>query len=91
MQLYEEVKKGENGHTNAQTLLKLYNSPTRTLTVSGIDGNSKVRAGSMVLVKIDLGNNLSLSNYMLVENCTHTFSDNEHKMDLSLRGGKLNG
>ena len=91
LQLYEEVKKGENGKTKAQTLLKLYNAPTRTLTVSGIDGNCKVRAGSMVLVKIDLGNNLSLSNYMLVENCTHTFNDNEHKMDLALRGGKLNG
>jgi hypothetical protein len=91
LQYYDEVKKGENGKIKAQTLLKLYNSPTRSLSVSDVEGNIKVRAGSRILVKLDLGNNIKLCNYMLVESCTHTFTDNDHRMDLDLVGGKLNG
>lgn len=91
LQLYEEVKKGENGKIKAQTLLNLYNNPTRTFSIGDIEGNAKVRAGSLVAVKMNLGNGINLSNNFLVESCTHKFSNNDHRMDLSLRGGKLDG
>lgn len=70
----------------ANALLKLYNTETRTLSVKNVLGNPFVRAGSLVPVILGVGD-MNLSNYMLVESVKHSFKDNEHLMDLNLRGG----
>ena len=44
-----------------------------------------MRAGSLIGVAIDLGD-VKVKNMMLVEKCTHKISENEHFMDLSVRG-----
>jgi hypothetical protein len=44
----------------------------------------------MVVVKLLLGD-INVKNYMLVEKCVHTFNENEHWMDLTLRGGDFHG
>lgn len=88
LQYYEKLSEGENGKTKADALLKLYNAPTRTLSVENVTGDVRVRAGSLVLTKLD---DLKISNYMLVEQATHTFENSLHTMSLTLAGGALDG
>lgn len=88
LQYQDELSEDENGVTKADALLELYNKKTRNLTISKALGDTRVRAGSMVYVSLDLGD-MSVNNLMLVEKCTHNFSGNEHFMDLNLRGGEF--
>ncbi len=90
LQYYDTLSKGENGKVKADALLKLYNSRTRNLKITNAIGDTRVRAGSMVVVKLALGD-LELKNFMLVERVTHTFRLEEHVMNLTLRGGEFVG
>ena len=83
LQYYDTLSK-------ADALLKLYNQTTRKLNISGVFGDCRVRAGSMIGVIMDLGD-VKLKNYMMVETCKHIFKLNEHVMDLRLRGGEFIG
>ena len=82
----DEINSPDIGKLIAQALLKLYSHEKRTLTISGVIGNSKVRGGSLVPVILDLGD-LKIANYMLVEKVTHTFKNREYTMDLVVSGG----
>ena len=42
----------------------------------------------MIVAMLDLGD-MQLSNLMLVEKCKHTFQENVHFMDLTLRGSGI--
>ena len=88
LQYYESIEKGEDGKTKADALLKLYNVKTRKLSIKNALGDVRVRAGSMVVVILDLGD-VKVENLMLVESCKHTFNESEHLMDLKLRGGEF--
>ncbi len=79
---------GENGQAKADALLSLYNKKTRNLKVTNALGDNRVRAGSMIVVNLDLGD-VKLKNFMLVEKCTHIYKEGEHWMDLTLRGGEF--
>lgn len=86
LQYFDTLKEGENGKAKADALLQLYNTKTRTLSISNAFGDVRVRAGSMIVVQLDLGD-VKLKNLMLVEKCKHVFKESEHFMDLTLRGG----
>lgn len=88
LQFFEKLQKGENGKAKADALLELYNAKTRSLTISNAIGDTRVRAGCMVVVQLDLGD-MKVQNLMLVEKCKHTFKNDEHFMDLTLRGGEF--
>lgn len=88
LQYFDTLQKGENGQTKADALLALYNKKTRNLKITNAIGDTRVRAGSMVVVKLALGD-VNVQNFMLVEKVKHTFKDNEHWMDLTLRGGEF--
>ncbi len=90
LQYFDTLKKGENGQAKVDALLKLYNKKTRSLKLSNALGDNRVRAGSMVVVNLDLGD-MKLKNFMLVESCRHIYQENEHRMDLTLRGGEFIG
>lgn len=90
LQYFDTLSQGENGQAKADALLKLYNKKTRCLKITGAVGDSRVRAGSMVVIRLDLGD-MKLKNFMLVEKCRHIYKENEHWMDLTLRGGDING
>lgn len=79
---------GENGQAKAEVLLKLYNKKTRNLRITNALGDNRVRAGSMVVVNLDLGD-IKVKNWMLVEKCKHIYKESEHWMDLTLRGGEF--
>lgn len=72
----------------ANSLLGLYNTKSRTLTVKNVLGDVRVRAGTLLPVVMDLGD-MKISNYMLVEQAKHTFTDNSHFMDLKVRGNNF--
>lgn len=88
LQYFDTLQKGENGKAKADALLALYNKKTRNLSISKALGDTRVRAGSMVVVQLNLGD-VNVQNLMLVEKCKHTFSESEHFMDLTLRGGEF--
>lgn len=90
LQYFDTLKKGENGQAKADALLKLYNKKTRNLKLTNILGDNRVRAGSMIVVNLDLGD-VKIRNFMLVESCKHIYKENEHWMDLTLRGGEFVG
>ena len=90
LQYFDTLQKGENGRAKTDALLKLYNKKTRTLKITGAFGDSRVRAGSMVAVKLDLGDR-KLCSFMLVETCRQVYREGECRMDLTLRGGEFTG
>ena len=90
LQYFDTLKKGENGQAKVDALLKLYNKKTRNLKLTNVLGDNRVRAGSMIVVNLDLGD-MKLRNFMLVESCKHTYKESEHWMDLTLRGGEFVG
>lgn len=88
LQYFDTLSKGENGQAKADALLQLYNKKTRNLKITNALGDTRVRAGSMVVINLDLGD-MKLKNFMLVEKVTHKFNLDEHFMDLTLRGGEF--
>lgn len=88
LQHFDTLQKGENGKAKADALLSLYNKKTRTLSLSNVFGDVRVRAGSMVVVKLNLGD-VKIQNYMLVEKCKHEFKESQHFMDITVRGGEF--
>lgn len=89
LQYTDKIQATENGEAKANALLKLYNEKTRKLTIKGVKGDCSVRAGSLIPVMLNVGD-LIIKNYMLVESCKHTFSNDEHTMELKLKGGAFN-
>lgn len=86
LQLTESVEEQVNGKAKADGLLDLYNDKTRTLTATSVLGRTDVRAGSSIVVRLNLGD-IAVSNYMVVETVRHTFNEQQHLMQLKLRGG----
>lgn len=72
----------------AESLLKMLNRVQRTLRLSKVIGNTKVRGGSLIMVKLNLGDML-LYNWMLVKNVTHIFEKGMHLMDLEVANQDL--
>ena len=88
LQYTDKVELSGSGVAKAEALLKLYNQKTRTLSISDALGDVRLRAGAALAVRLALGD-IDLQNYMLVESVTHKFKQNQHLMDLKLRGGSF--
>ncbi|QTD40649.1 hydrolase [Sporosarcina sp. Te-1] len=86
LQFYETIQENVNGKAKADALLSLYNQKSRNLSVKRAFGDFRVRAGSSLGVGLYLGD-ITVANYMVVENVKHTFNESDHYMDLSLIGG----
>lgn len=85
LQYFDTVDENENASAKANALLKLYNKKTKGLKVNGVLGDLRVRAGSLVVVQLDL-DDTKIQNFMMVEKVTHKFENNHHSMDLTLKG-----
>ena len=88
LQYYDTLKSQEGGQAKAEALLRLYNKKTRNLSIKDAFGDIRVRAGSTIAINLNIGD-LIVQNYMMVEKCTHTFTDNHHSMTLTLKGGEF--
>lgn len=85
LQFCESIGEKTNGKFKADTLLQSYNKKTRNLSINNAFGDVRVRAGTSIGVQLDLGD-ITVNNYMLVEKAKHVFTNNQHVMNLSLRG-----
>jgi hypothetical protein len=85
LRYFEEVKSPSIGKNKANSLLKLYNRKTRELKISGAFGSTEIRGGTLIPVKLNLGD-IVTNNYMLVESVTHHFDNDNYTMDLTLEG-----
>lgn len=85
LRYFEEVKNKTIAQNKANMLLKLYNRKTRELTISNAFGSTEVRGGTLIPVKLNLGD-IVTNNYMLVEKATHKFYKDHYTMDLTLEG-----
>lgn len=86
LQYFETINDKVNGKAKADALLSLYNRKTRNLTISDAFGDVRVRAGCSIPIKLNLGD-VNVQNFMLVEKVQHQFKQDEHSMNLTLRGG----
>jgi hypothetical protein len=86
LQYYEKLDSTANAKSMADSLLDLYNTQTRTLKLKDVLGDVRVRAGTMLVVVLGLGD-INVSSYFMVEQVKHTFYEDQHLMELKLRGG----
>ena len=70
----------------AKAMLKRYNRVRRTLTIRNAIGDDRVRGGSSLFVKLYIDKQ-EINMKMLVEAVKHTYTNNAHFMDLTLKGG----
>lgn len=89
LQYFDTIDEKVNGQAMVDALIELYNKKENNLTLNNIVGDIRVRAGTSVLVQLDLVD-FKLQHWMLVEKANHRFKKDEHLMDLTLRGGGLN-
>lgn len=88
LQYFDTLGEKENGKMKADALLKLYNRKFKSLTIKNVFGDIRVRAGSSIIVNLELGDK-KVHNYMLVEKVKHTFNYQEHLMTLTVRGADI--
>ena len=86
LQYYEMLDNSAIAKAMADALLDLYNTKTRTLMLQDVLGDIRVRAGSMLVVMLGLGD-MNVSSYLMVEQVKHTFNNKQHLMELKMRGG----
>lgn len=83
LQLYQTVDGTANDaqvQAQAQATLSYYNHRTRTLKVSSL-GVPGLRAGMMVLMKVQGLGDINLDQYVLLEKVTHTWKNDDHTME----------
>ena len=85
LQYYEKISSKELAKVRLDAYLKIYNRKTRSLQIKGVFGNIRVRAGTGIYINLDIGD-IILNNRMWVEKVKHTFEQNLHTMDLTLKG-----
>lgn len=88
LQYFEEVQTSTGAAAKADALLKLYDQKTRKLTIKNAFGDVRVRAGTAVMISLNLGDIIA-NQFMVVEKVTHTFKGDEHMMELTLIGGEF--
>ncbi len=70
----------------SKALLEKYGRPEKKLSVGGCFGDIRVRAGSSLVVRLDLQLQKIIDTYMYVEKVTHKWSNDSYMMDLTLSG-----
>ncbi|MGN9164972.1 XkdQ/YqbQ family protein [Tissierellaceae bacterium HCP3S3_D8] len=86
LQYFESVDEDTNAKAKAKAILKMKNRVNKSLSLKDVLGDTRVRAGTSIMVLMrDIGD-ISIKQYMLVEKAKHVFGNNEHWMTLDLRG-----
>ena len=86
LQYFERIQDGANGENMAKTLLELKNRKTRNLTINGVLGDVRVRAGCSLPVHLNIGDIhvQKLKHLLVCDKVTHHFSAYHHSMDVTL-------
>lgn len=84
LQYTEKIdSRSSNYKDMAKKLLETHNQKTRELSLQGVLGDARVRAGSSVLIDLDLGD-VQPKKYVFVTKARHTFEHKHHSMDLDV-------
>ena len=83
LQYYAQTTEKDHVPQKAAVLLQELNRETRTLKVSGVVGNTEVRAGSLVPVLLRF-RDIAVNGWMVAERVRHDFESNYHTMQLEL-------
>ena len=89
LQYYEEVKSKENIEIRAEELLKMHNRAKKNLKLRKVFGNTEIREGRIIPVAISSLLDISVQEYMLVTEATHSFEGSYHFMDLTVQGERF--
>lgn len=97
LQLVEELDASKYSEADAKELcnelIELYNRVERKLTLKGVIGDIRVRAGCWLPVTLYLGDvslgetDKNTAQAMIVDSVTHTWENGNHSMDVKLIGG----
>ncbi len=71
----------------AKQILKLKNRKKQSLSIECIatgNGETSIRGGNSILVKIDNLGEINVNAWYVVERCTHSFSENKHTISIEL-------
>ena len=63
LQYFETIDEKTNGKTKADALLSLYNKKTKKLSIKNVLGDTRVRGGTSVVVRLTL-NDVKIENFM---------------------------
>lgn len=74
--------------TRAKWLLEVLNREVRTLKLQKVLGNPEIRGGSLIAVKLNLGDML-LYSWMVVREVTHTIGQDGYTMDITVTNEHL--
>lgn len=88
LQYFEEIQTATGAAAKAEALLAYYDHKTRKLTIKNAFGRPDIRAGSAVMVSLNLGDIIA-NQFLMVEKVVHTFKGEEHMMELTLVGGEF--
>ena len=72
LQYFEESKTEAGVIAKADALLGLYNQKTRRLTIKNALGDKRIRAGSAIMISLNLGDIIA-NQFLMVEKVTHNF------------------
>ena len=87
LQMEVDVQAGRTPQQTAQILMGMYNRVSRTISVQGALGDTRIRGGSSVFVDLYLGDH-ECKQTLLVTQATHTFNGAHHSMELTLIDGR---
>ena len=84
LQYTEKIdSRSSNYKDMAKKLLETHNQKSRDLSLQGVLGDVRVRAGSSVLIDLDLGD-VKPKKYVFVIKARHNFEHKHHSMDLDV-------
>ena len=88
LQYFEEIQTATGAAAKAEAMLAHYDRKTRKLTIKNAFARPDIRAGSAVMVSLNLGDIIA-NQYLMVEKVVFTFKEDETMMDLTLVGGEF--
>lgn len=80
-----DIDEGSNPINMAHMLMDIKCRPTRDLSLKGVQGHLKVRAGVKIPVTLRLGDKILDNVFCQCESVTHHFTADNHTMDVKLR------
>lgn len=88
LQYFEEIQTATGAAAKAEAMLAHYDRKTRKLTIKNAFARPDIRAGSAIMVSLNLGDIIA-NQFLMVEKVVFTFTEDEFMMDLTLVGGEF--
>lgn len=92
LQYHGKVESEQEVINTTKAVMELYNHRQCNLTVKGLIGDINVRAGCLLPVDLNLGDDVGhVGHFLMAESVTHKWSKGHHSMDVTLSGSVNEG